>query len=316
MRISVYRSGILIAVVAGVFAPLVVRSGYILHLLVMALINCILVASLNLTLGYAGLPHFGHAAFYGLGAYAAAIAATRFGASFIPATFLSLAVSGLAGCAIGSVALRLRGPYFCITTIGFAEILRIIADNHKALTGGTAGIPGIPAAAIFGISLVERVHYYYLALFLLVVTLVLIDRFVDSVAGRAWVSCRENEQLALSVGVNVHKYYRLAFTIGAMLAGLAGSVYVHYICYVSPELLLFRVSSMMVLMTVIGGKGTLWGPVVGAGLFTLVPEYLRIAEDWRLILFGAILVVTVVFLPRGIIYLPRRIIRAVRRAEA
>jgi len=297
----------LLLLIIAIISPFFATSGYMVHLMVLVLLNAILASSLNLTMGYGGLANFGQSAFYGLGAYIAAISSTQLGFSFLGSLVLALVFCAFSGFFIGAISLRLRGPYYCIITIAFTEIFRILANNLVSLTQGPAGIPAIPVASISNFKFATRLQFYYIVLIFLILSLWFVSRLENSVIGRAWVAQRENEPLALALGVNVTKYCLFAYVFGAMIAGIAGWLYAYYVRYVSPEIFLFAVSMTMIAMLVIGGRGTLLGPVLGAFILTIIPEYLRVVAELRLIIFGLILLLTIIFIPRGLIYLPHKI---------
>jgi branched-chain amino acid transport system permease protein len=211
--------------------------------------------------------------------------------------------TGLAGWAIGRLALKLRGAYFVLVTISFAGVISLVSVNWMELTNGPLGLPGVPAPALAGIELRTKDHYYYLVLGGAAASFLVCRRLVLSRLGRAFVALRENEPLAESVGVDPTRTLVLAAVVSAGMAGLAGSLYAHYTRFVSPEVFLFSYTVTMVVMVVAGGKGTLAGPVVGAVLFTALPEALReaMAWQWQMLAYGVLLVLLVFFLPRGIV---------------
>ncbi len=283
--------------------PLWLADPYVLHVLIMAGIFAVLAHSLNLLLGYTGLLSLGHAAFFGIGAYTSALLALRLNVSFWVGLPAAAAAAGLAGWAIGRLALRLRGAYFVLVTISFAGVVALVSVNWMELTNGPLGLPGVPAPELGPVSLRTKAAYYELVLAAVALTQLVCTRLVHSRIGRALVALRENEPLAESVGVAPTHYLVLATVVSAALAGLAGSLYAHYTRFVSPEVFLFTYTVTMVIMVVAGGKGTLSGPLVGAGLFTALPEGLRAAASWQwqMLAYGVILVLLVFFLPRGIV---------------
>jgi len=211
-----------------------------------------------------------------------------------------LAAAG--GLVIGSITLRLQGPFFVIVTLAFAEVLRLVADNWVAVTNGPMGIAGVPQPdwLAHATNLDAKRFYYAIALALVGVTMWLAWRFVHSPAGRAAVTVRENRYVAQSVGIRPFRYALLAFVLGALFAGMAGGFYAHYISFVGPEVFRFAFMVSMIIMVLMGGKGTLVGPLVGALIVTLLEEYLREAKELRLSLFGAIVMAIVLFMPRGL----------------
>jgi branched-chain amino acid transport system permease protein len=284
-------------------APLWLPSPYHLHVLIMAGIFAILALSLNLLLGYTGLLSLGHAAFFGIGAYASALLALRLGWPFAAGFAGAVALAGASGWLIGRLALRLRGAYFVLVTISFAGVVSLVAVNWMELTNGPLGLPGVPAAELAGVSFARKPAAYYLVLAVAALAYGVCRRLVGSRIGRAFVALRENEALASSVGIDGTRYLVLATVISAGMAGAAGSLYAHYTRFVSPEVFLFGYTVTMVIMVVAGGKGTLAGPIVGALVFTVLPEALRevTSWQWQMLAYGALLILTLFFLPRGIV---------------
>ncbi|OLE36976.1 MAG: hypothetical protein AUG00_09360 [Candidatus Rokubacteria bacterium 13_1_20CM_2_70_7] len=283
--------------------PVWLPNPYYLHILIMAGIFAILALSLNLLLGYTGQLSLGHAAFFGIGAYTSALLTLRLEWSFWLGLPAATATAGLAGWAIGRLALKLRGAYFVLVTISFAGVISLVSVNWMELTNGPLGLPGIPAPSLGPWSLRSKPAYYYLVLTALALAYVVCHRLVHSRIGRAFLALRENEALAESVGIDVTRYLVLAAVVSAAMAGMGGSLYAHYTRFVSPEVFLFTYTVTMVIMVVAGGKGTLPGPLVGAALFTVLPEALRAATSWQwqMLAYGVILVLLVFFLPRGIV---------------
>ncbi len=284
-------------------APVWLANPYYLHILIMAGIFAILALSLNLLLGYTGQLSLGHAAFFGIGAYTSALLTLRLDWSVWAGLAAGTLTAALAGWAIGRLALKLRGAYFVLVTISFAGVISLVSVNWMDLTNGPLGLPGIPPPVLGPWSLRSKAAYYYLVLAAVFLAWLVCRRLVDSRIGRAFVALRENEALAESVGIDVTRYLVLAAVVSAAMAGLAGGLYAHYTRFVSPEVFLFTYTVTMVIMVVAGGKGTLAGPLVGALLFTVLPEALREATSWQwqMLAYGVILVLLVRFLPLGII---------------
>lgn len=300
-------AGPLVVVVLAT-VPLWLTNPYHVHVLIQAGIFSVLALSLNLLLGYAGQLSLGHAAFFGIGAYATAILTVKGEWSPWAGLLVAVALPGLAGWLIGRIALRIRGAYFVLLTISFAGVVSLVSQNWMDLTNGPLGIPDIPALALTlpgvgEVSLRTKSAFFYVALVAATGAYVLCARLVGSRVGRALVALRENETLAESVGIDATHYLVLATVISAAMAGLGGWLYAHYTRFVSPEVFLFVYTVTMVIMVVAGGKGTLAGPVVGALLFTALPEVLRevTSWQWQMLLYGAILILTLFFLPRGIV---------------
>jgi branched-chain amino acid transport system permease protein len=290
-----------------IFAPIILNSKYQTHLLVLAGIYILLASGLNLITGYVGQLSLTHGAFLGIGAYTTALLNMHFGTPFIVNFFASAFVACFIAYLFGFVTLTVRGSAFIIMTVAFLHILHLLALNLVKFTQGQMGIGNIDKAQLFGMEFTSRLSYYYLVVVVSGIVIYIIYKLVHSRFGRAWVSIRENEDLAKSIGINVFKSANLAFILGAFFGGLGGSLYAHYITFISPDLFVFAITTQLLVMLIMGGKGTVMGPVIGAIIFTLLPEYLRIVEEWRLPIFGIILIVAIIFLPNGIIKLPSQL---------
>lgn len=302
--------------------PLWLDSLYILHVLIMTGIFIIAAMSLNLLLGYTGQLSLGHVAFFGIGAYASSLTTLGFSVHLLPdcqvamepkpvwlGMLVGTAMAGLCGWAIGRLAFKVRGAYFVIVTISFAEVIRLVALNWVELTQGPMALNNIPylrlgMPELFEISFLRKPANYYLVLAVGIVSYIVIRRLVHSRAGRAMVGLRENEPLAASIGVDVTRYLVLATVVSAAIAGAAGTLYAHYVRIVDPDVFLFIYTVTMVIMVVTGGKGTLAGPVVGGIIFGLLPEALRafqIGPEIQWVIYGVLMVLVVYFLPEGIV---------------
>jgi branched-chain amino acid transport system permease protein len=298
--------GVLLAVAAS--APAWVWNPYHLHTLIMAGIFAVLALSLNLLLGYTGQLSLGHAAFFGIGAYATALLTVKLEWSPWVGLLAAIVAPALTGWVIGRLALKLRGAYFVLLTISFAGVISLVSVNWMDLTNGPLGLPGIPPVEIAlpglpVVSLRSKSAYYYLVLAAVAICYLVCLALIRSRVGRALVALRENETLAESVGIDGTHYLVLAAVISAAMAGLGGGLYAHYTRFVSPEVFLFSYTVTMVIMVVAGGKGTLAGPIVGAVIFTVLPEVLRelTSWQWQMLLYGVLLIGVLFFMPRGIV---------------
>jgi branched-chain amino acid transport system permease protein len=302
--------------------PFWVTNLYFLHILITTAISIIAAMSLNLLLGFTGQLSLGHVAFFGIGAYASALSSLGFevhltddwaiGTGPKPvwlAMLIGVLAAGLCGFAVGKIAFRVRGAYFVIVSISFAEVVRLVAVNWVELTQGPMALNNIPPLTlgipgVFELSFVRKPAYFYLVLAAAAVCYAVIRRHVNSQAGRAIIALRENEQLAASVGIDVTRYLVLATVISAAMAGLAGALYAHYVRIVDPDIFLSSYTVTMVIMVITGGKGTLAGPVVGGAVFGMLPELLRsfaIPPQLQWVLLGGIMIVVVFLLPQGIV---------------
>jgi branched-chain amino acid transport system permease protein len=302
--------------------PLWLDNLYILHVLIMTGIFVIAAMSLNLLLGYTGQLSLGHVAFFGIGAYVSSLTTLGFSVHLLPdwqvsadpkpvwlGMLLGIVVAGLFGWAIGRLAFKVRGAYFVIVTISFAEVIRLVALNWVELTQGPMALNNIPylrlgIPEVFEVSFLRKPANYYLVLAVAILSYVVIRRLVQSRAGRAMIALRENESLAASVGVDVTRYLVLATVVSASMAGAAGTLYAHYVRIVDPDVFLFIYTVTMVTMVVTGGKGTLAGPVVGGIIFGLLPEALRSLEvppETQWVVYVILMILVVYFLPQGIV---------------
>ena len=296
---------------AVVAAPFVLGQGYELHLLIVAAIFTILASGLSLIVGYAGLLSLGHAAFFGIGAYTSALLYLKYGVPMWGGLVAAAFVSAMAAFLVGALVLRVRGNRFIITTVAFAEIMRLIAVNWVGLTRGQMGLAGVKAPvlvipAVGTIDFSSKTAFYFLAVVLAAVCIATVARIVRSPIGWGLAALRENERLGESVGISSFRHAMIAFVVGAFFAGIAGSLNAHYLNFVSPDYFTFSYTTTILVMVVIGGKTSLAGPVIGALIFTVLPEVLRIADNFRLIFLGAILLVTILTFPKGIVELWQR----------
>jgi branched-chain amino acid transport system permease protein len=292
------------ALIAAV-ALLVRRSsiGKVLRLII--LIACgifaMLASSLNLVIGELGELSLGHGALFGFAAYASAILTKTAGLPFLAALPLAVLLTGAVGAFIAWFSFRLRGGYFAIVTLASAEILRLVATNWMDLTRGPMGFSAIPAPSLLGIEVSTNVGYYFLVLGALGLVLLLLDRLRSSRWGRAFVSIRENGDLARSIGIDVFRHKVLAFTISAMVAAVPGSLYAHFYKILMPETLGLSYTTTALIMVMVGGRGTMVGPLVGSLIFTVLPETLRMAGELRMLFFAALLAASCIFTPEGIV---------------
>ena len=302
-------------VAAGALFAVAVGDEYLLHLYVLVIVYTILATSLNLIIGYVGEFPLGHVAFFGIGAYAAALLSVKAGWPVWATLPAAASPAALAGVGIGAITLRLQGPFFVIVTLAFAEVLRLIAGNWVSFTNGPMGIAGIPHPAFVDLGgfISGKRGFALIGLTLAAVSLFAAYRFVYSNAGRAAVTIRENRYVAQSVGIQPWRYALFAFVIAASMAGLAGAFYAHYLSFVGPEVFGFSFTASLIIMVLLGGKGTLTGPVIGALVVTVLEEYLRETKELRLTLFGLAVMGVVLFAPTGVVgAMHRRLARLAR----
>lgn len=291
----------------AIMAPYLITNAYLFHLLVIAVIWSILATSVNLVMGYTGLLSLAHGAFFGLGAYTSALLVTKCGWNFWATIPPAMAVAAAFGIVLGLLTLRLGGHYFAISTLSFGIVISIVLEKWDDLTEGARGISAIPSPSpipLPGIGLLRFdsvISRYYLALVALILCLIFVWRLIHSPVGRALQAIRQNELLASCLGVNLIYYKLLAFALSAAMAGLAGVLYSIYINYLNPIDAGLWNGFYAVMYVVIGGMGSFWGPLVGTVFLVTLPELLRAFQDYRLLLLGILLILTITFLPDGII---------------
>jgi len=280
--------------------PVIVRNAYLTHLLVVGLIYGIAAMGLNILTGYTGKLSLGHAGFFGVGAYVSAILSLRSGIHPLITIVLAGILMFALGILLGIPTLRLEGHYLSIVTIGFNEVIILIIINMHSITNGPGGLRGIPPISIGGFRLTATIHQYYFMVALTALLLWLKSRLVKSHVGLALRAIMDSEIPSEACGVNVAYYRVFAFGISAMYAGIAGGVFAHLLNYVSPYSFQSPESFALLGMIVVGGIGTLFGPVVGAIVMTLLPEYLRAFRDYRLIINAVLTLVLLIRAPGGI----------------
>jgi branched-chain amino acid transport system permease protein len=294
-----------LVVIAFALLPLFLKS-YGTYLCTLFCVTLMATFGLNLTVGYAGQMSLGHAAFYGIGAYIAAIA-LKAGVPF----FVVLPIAALAcfavGLALGFPALRVQHHYLAFATLGFNILVFLVMRNEEKLTGGTYGISGIPRPSLFGLSLDGVLPFFWFTLAATLILIALLGWLLRSPWGRAFAALRDNPIRAESLGINITAYTLLAFAIGAACAGIAGVFFAALVQYVEPAPFHFSVSLMMLLAIIVGGAGRFFGPVIGTAIIVLLPEWLRFMQNWYLAIFGCAIVGLMIWLPGGILSLPERL---------
>ena len=283
------------------FFPLIIKSGYYLRLVNVALVYALLVLSLNIAMGYAGLVSLGHAGFFGIGAYTSALLSVKFGIPFIIALPTAGVVTTILGLFFGIPTLRLKGNYLTLATLGFGEIVRYVLLNWKSVTGGQDGIGGIPAPGIGSFVLASDAQYYYLVLIMVLLLANISLRIRNSKYGRALIAIKTSAPVTAAMGINPAVIRIIAFALSAFFAGLAGSMYAHLYTFIDPEVFGFDVSSLILAMLLIGGMGTVEGAVLGALILTFLPEFLRFSKEYYMLIYGLGIIALVVFLPQGIV---------------
>jgi branched-chain amino acid transport system permease protein len=278
-----------------------IAGDYFIDVAILAGIYIILALGLNVVVGFAGLLNLGFVAFYAIGAYIYALLNTKFGLSFWAALPFSVVLTSAAGFLLAIPALRLKGDYLAIVTLGFGEIVRLVLNNWDSVTRGPNGISGISRPLIVSFSLGSLISYYYLVLFFVLLTVFITKRVYSSKTGRAWVALREDEIAASVMGINTTLYKLYAFAFGAFWAGLAGAIFAGKMQFVSPESFTFMESVLILCMVILGGRGSIKGVILGAFVLVLLPEMLREVQLYRMLALGIGLVLLMIFRPQGLL---------------
>lgn len=301
------RATLLVAVVAAaILFPLWVTVNYFVHLAVLAMVFMIVAQSVNLIQGYTGYVSIAQGGFMGIGAYASALLSVDGGWPVWLSIVAASAITGLTALLAGYPSLRVKGHYFAIVTMALNMVVFIVLVNWIPLTGGEGGYPGIPMPEPIGfgdwaIPVDSRIAMYYIVLAGLLLVMALMAAIVRSRVGRVLLAIRQNETFAEAAGIAAWKYKLFAFAASGVLAGFAGALYAHYMGFLSPTPFSVDASLNAILAVILGGSGTLSGPLVGGLLTVLLPEALRVAEVFRLIVYGLLLVVVMIFLPHGLV---------------
>lgn len=281
---------------------------FVLNILVMSGIYAILCLSLNLIMGYGGMFHLGHGAFFAVGAYVAALISLRLGWPFLVEMLAAALVTTLFGLIISYPSIRLKGDYLSFMTFGFAVVIYAVVNNWSDVTGGPVGLPNIPAPNLFGLKIKGDPAHLALVMVSLLITWFIIRRIVTAPYGRTIESMREDEVAATASGRNVNTLRITVFCVGAFFAGIAGVLYVHYIGIADPTGFTTTVSFTIVSMTLIGGAGSLTGPIAGAFLIVIIPDVLRwiglpglYAEQLKNIAFSVVLIIIMMSRPQGLL---------------
>lgn len=299
----------LIAIGVGAVAFPFVFSLYQTNIMITALIYVLLGLGLNIVVGLAGLLDLGYAAFYCVGAYSYALLNYHFGLGFWTVLGLGAGLAAMFGIILGFPVLRLRGDYLAIVTLGFGEIIRLIMENWNEFSFGPSGIANIPRPGFFNVEMnIEQatIYIYFMMIVLALFTIFVVNRLQDSRIGRAWIALREDEVACQAMGIDKRKTKLMAFALGATWAGFAGVVFAAKTTFINPASFTLWESINILCVVVLGGMGSIVGVIVGAFILILLPEYLRFLSEYRILAFGAVLVVMMVFRPGGIVETVRR----------
>jgi len=307
------------AIALAAILPMFISNNYHLNLMIQVLINIIIVVGLNFITGLTGQMNLGTAGIFSMGAYPSSLLATRLGINPWICLIAAVGMGFLIGMGLGYPSLRVSGVYLALTTIGFSEIVRILMTNLTGLTGGALGVTGIPPFSILGHKFQTNKEIYYLYLVIAVILIFNAYRIVNPKWGRAFLAVKDNPDAVEAGGINIASIKILAFTLAAVYATVAGSLYAHYVGFINPSAYNLEYSINYVVMLVIGGIGSVPGNVLGAILVTLVPEFLRFMENYYWLVFSIITLLFVIFMPNGIVSLfkgKKRAAKAGKGAQA
>lgn len=289
-----------------VMVPRLITVPYFLHLMILALIWVVISQGQNLIQGFTGYVSIASAGFMGVGAYASTLLCLRLGVSVWVAMLCAPLITALIAVFVGYPSLRVKGHYFAIVTLAYNLVIFIVLNNFSSLTGGEGGLTHVPRPEGFSLagmnfSFDSREGYYYLVLFAAIFATMICAMILRSRVGQVLLSIRQNETLAQAVGIETWHYKLFAFVLSAAFAGLAGALYAHFIGFLNPEPFGVDQSLNAILAVILGGSGTLSGPVIGAFLVVALPEYLRVADSLRLVVYGGLLILTTIYMPRGVV---------------
>ena len=290
-RIKYGKIAVVLALLAALYLmPLFVTNQYVLRVAVYVCIYSTLACSLNLISGVCGQVSMGHAAFYGIGAYASALVAINFGVPWVICVLAAALAAGIIGVLIGIPALKLSGGYLVICTVGFGELVRLILLNWVSLTRGPMGLVNIPRPVLFGVKIKTGGQYMWVALTLFFLIYLILHNILNSKFGRNLKAIREDEIAAETMGSHVHREKVIAFATAASMAGAAGSMLAHYMLFISPTIFVGDFSTTILSMVVLGGMGFMPGSVIAATLLTVIPEALRGLDKYRMLIYGFLLI--------------------------
>ena len=286
--------------------PIIIPNRYFFQVIITCCLFSIGALSLNLILGYTGQASLAHGAFFGIGAYGVAIMMQTLGWSFWIALPLSALMTAFIGFLVGFLALRTRGAYFAIVTMCLGEIVGLVISNWVELTGGANGINGIAPPGAISLPFIGQISFegqtpkYYLILVFLIFTLFFMHRLVNSLKGLTFMACRNNELLAEAVGINTFKTKLLSFVVSIFFVSMAGGLYAILMGSISPSVASLGITFNFLLYVLLGGAATLVGPVLGSFALPILQENLQFLQEYQMVLFGVLLVVVIIYAPRGL----------------
>jgi len=290
----------ILLLIALILFPILVRNKYYISVMVVVGVNVLIVIGLGMLMGQAGQISLGHAAFYGIGAYTSGALCTRYGFNPWLAMPCGILLTGTVAYMIGVPSLKLKGHYLAMATLGFGEIVFIVFNELIPLTGGPSGMTGIPRLILFGVPLNTDLRFYCFTWAIVLAAIVLSLNIVSSRTGRALLAIHGSEEAAQAAGINVSGFKVQVFVLSAIFASVAGSLYAHFVTFISPSSFGFMQSIMLVTMAVIGGMSDIWGACLGAFILTILPEYLHVFHDYEILIFGTTLMIIMILMPKGL----------------
>ncbi len=311
----------LVVLVFALVIPLVITNRYYSQVITMSCLFAIGALSLNLIMGFTGQPSLAHGAFFAIGAYGVAILTYTLGWNFWLALPVAALLAAFIGFLVGMPALRTRGAYFAITTMCLGEIIYLIAGNWMEMTGGHNGIVGIPVPSpitipgLYQIKFDSQITQYYLVLFFLLLTLFVMYRLTKSLRGFTFLATAINEDLAEAIGISTFRTKLLSFVVSNFFAGLAGGIYASLIGSISPSVASIAMTFNFLMYVLLGGITTLAGPIVGAFLIPILLEYMQFLQDYQMILFGFLLIVVIIYFPKGFMGLYTKVRDRIKKSK-
>ncbi|MDQ1003164.1 branched-chain amino acid transport system permease protein [Neobacillus niacini] len=299
---KIQRIVILLLILLAIVFPLISQNDYFIHVMTLSFIWMIGVYGLNLLAGYTGYLSLAHAGFFAIGAYSLGLLTTKAEMNFWPALLLSLVITGVIGFFVGLISLRTKEHFFAIYTLCVGYIIYLVIDKWDSLTEGVRGLIGIPAPANIGpLSFETLQSHYYLVLFFLLLVVLIMYRIVHSLSGRTYIAIRNSEDLAQTIGISTMKNKLTVFVISAVIAGLSGALYAAFVRFIGPDIGSIMIVFDFLTYLLVGGIGTLSGPIVGTILIVVLSQRLQFLQDYRMLVFGPVLTLLIIFYPRGIV---------------
>ncbi len=293
-----YISLLIFAFIISIF-PVFVQDNYILSITIFSAINSLVALGLTVLMGYAGQISLGQAGFYGIGAYTSAILSLNYGLPVILSMLFSMIIGAFISILLAIPALRLKGHYLAVATLGFGEIIYVILNEWGP--GGPSGFGDIPQFSFLGYKISTTIEYFYFSWILVGICMIFSINLVNSMAGKALKSIHDSETASMCIGINVSKLKIKVFVLSAIFASLAGCIYAHFVTFLSPSSFSLHYSILVLMMVIIGGMRSLWGAIIGALIITFLPEALRGFKEYDILVYGIILTGSLLFLRNGIV---------------